>query len=54
LLAVGMIRKSAALRWTSLTRADDHRRRAARYDLAPPTSRISHVASLVGLAFSLI
>jgi hypothetical protein len=53
LLAVGMIRKSAALRWTSLVLMIITVGKAFLYDLAN-LEDLYRVASLVGLAFSLI
>ncbi|MEP7121187.1 MAG: DUF2339 domain-containing protein [Byssovorax sp.] len=53
LLAVGMIRKSAALRWTSLVLMIITVGKAFLYDLAK-LEDLYRVASLVGLAFSLI
>jgi hypothetical protein len=53
LLAVGMARKSAALRWTSLALMIITLGKAFLYDLAN-LQDLYRVASLVGLAFSLI
>ena len=53
LLAVGMVRKSAALRWTSLVLMIITVGKAFLYDLAN-LQDLYRVASLVGLAFSLI